>query len=121
MGPLVTETLAAADRLAEHGVTADVVVVTSPDLLFRALQARSGRSEGSGWVLEQALPADRAFPMVTVLDGHPHTLAFLATVRGVRATHLGVSGFGQSGGLEEVYRLHGLDADAQVSAALDAL
>ena len=121
MGPMVTETLSAADRLAEHGVDADVVVVTSPDLLFKALQARSGRSEGSGWVLEQALPADRAFPMVTVLDGHPHTLAFLATVRGVRATHLGVSGFGQSGGLEEVYRLHGLDADAQVSAALDVL
>jgi pyruvate dehydrogenase E1 component len=121
MGPLVTETLSAADRLAEQGVEADVVVVTSPDLLFRALQSRSGRSDGSGWVLEQTLPADRAFPMVTALDGHPHALAFLATVRGVRATHLGVSGFGQSGGLEEVYRLHGLDTDAQVQAALDVL
>jgi pyruvate dehydrogenase E1 component len=42
-------------------------------------------------------------------------------VRGVRATHLGVTGFGQSGGLEEVYRLHGLDTDAQVRAALDVL
>jgi pyruvate dehydrogenase E1 component len=57
--------------------------------------------------------------MVTVLDGHPHTLAFLAGIRGVRATHLGVTHFGQSGDLEAVYRLHGLDTDTVVGAALD--
>ena len=57
--------------------------------------------------------------MVTVLDGHPHTLAFLAAVRSVRASHLGVTSFGQSGGLDEVYRYHGIDADGIISAALD--
>lgn len=120
-GPVLTETLLAADRLEAQGVGADVVVVTSPDLLFRAVQARAGRDTGPTWVLDQVLPADRAHPMLTVLDGHPHALAFLATVRGVRAVHLGVTGFGQSGGLDEVYRLHGLDADSQVAAALDLL
>lgn len=120
-GPVLTETLLAAERLEAQGVGADVVVVTSPDLLFRAVQARAGRDSGPTWVLDQVLPADRAHPMLTVLDGHPHALAFLATVRGVRAVHLGVTGFGQSGGLDEVYRLHGLDADSQVAAALDLL
>jgi pyruvate dehydrogenase E1 component len=57
--------------------------------------------------------------MVTIVDGHPHTLAFLATVNGVAATHLGVSRFGQSGDLPDVYHYHGLDADAIVGAALD--
>ena len=120
-GPVLTETLLAAERLEAQGVGADVVVVTSPDLLFRAVQARAGRDTGPTWVLDQVLPVDRAHPMLTVLDGHPHALAFLATVRGVRAVHLGVTGFGQSGGLDEVYRLHGLDADSQVAAALDLL
>jgi pyruvate dehydrogenase E1 component len=57
--------------------------------------------------------------MVTVLDGHPHTLAFLAGLRGVPATHLGVTRFGQSGDLDSVYRYHGLDVDSLVGAALD--
>jgi pyruvate dehydrogenase E1 component len=57
--------------------------------------------------------------MVTVLDGHPHTLAFLTGVNGVRGAHLGVSEFGQSGDLGDVYRHHGLDAETVVGAALD--
>ena len=54
-----------------------------------------------------------------MLDGHPHTLAFLATINGVRSATLGVTRFGQSGALEEVYRYHGIDADSIVAAALD--
>ena len=57
--------------------------------------------------------------MVTVLDGHPHTLAFVAGLNGVPAAHLGVTRFGQSGDLASVYRYHGLDGDTIVGAALD--
>jgi pyruvate dehydrogenase E1 component len=119
MGALVTETLAAADRLEAMGIGADVVCVTSPGLLFRALQARRGLDGAGSWVLETVFPADRAVPMVTVLDGHPHTLAFLTGVNVVRGTHLGVTAFGQSGDLDSVYRYHGLDTDTIVGAALD--
>jgi pyruvate dehydrogenase E1 component len=121
MGAVVPEVLAAADRLAALGRPADVVVVTSADLLFRALQARRGLDDAPTWVLDAILPAERARPMVTVLDGHPHTLAFLAGVRGVPAVHLGVTAFGQSGDLDSVHRLHGLDTDSVVRAALDLL
>jgi pyruvate dehydrogenase E1 component len=119
MGALVPEALAAAERLEALGLGADVVCVTSPGLLFRALQGRRGLDEAPGWVLDSVFPAERAAPMVTLLDGHPHTLAFLAGVRGVPATHLGVTAFGQSGDLESVYRHHGLDVDSIVGAALD--
>jgi pyruvate dehydrogenase E1 component len=59
--------------------------------------------------------------MVTVLDGHPHTLAFLATIRGIPSVNLGVTEFGQTGTLQELYRLHGIGPDAQIAAALDLL
>ncbi|WP_344868243.1 transketolase-like TK C-terminal-containing protein [Amycolatopsis ultiminotia] len=119
MGATVTEALAAADRLDALGKHADVVCVTSPGLLFRAVQARAGRDTTETWILESALPAERSAPMVTVLDGHPHTLAFAATVHRVRAAHLGVTQFGQSGDLESVYRHHGIDTDSIIRAALD--
>ena len=119
MGAMVSEALMAADRLEQVGVVADVVCVTSPDLLFRALRSRQGHQDGSSWILEQLFPARRATPLVTLLDGHPHTLAFLAAVHGVPSALLGVSGFGQSGSLAEVYRYHGIDSDAVVRAALD--
>ena len=83
------------------------------------MRARRGYGRADTWILDLLLPADRARPMVTVLDGHPHTLTFLAGVNDVSATHLGVTGFGQSGDLGDVYRYHGLDADSIVGAALD--
>ncbi|MQA96884.1 MAG: pyruvate dehydrogenase [Streptosporangiales bacterium] len=120
MGAMLTEALAAADRLAELGTEADVICVTSPGQLFRALRARQGRDEAETWILDQVFPASRALPMVTVLDGHPHTLAFLPQINRVPGIALGVTGFGQSGALEDVYRYHGIDTDAIVTAALDA-
>jgi pyruvate dehydrogenase complex dehydrogenase (E1) component len=126
MGAVTPEALAAAARLDELGVPADVVCVTSPGLLFRALRARQGSAPGdsahggASWILPAAFPAERAAPMVTVLDGHPHTLAFLATINQVPSVTLGVTAFGQSGSLDDVYRSHGIDTDSIVRAALDA-
>ena len=87
----------------------------------QAWQARQGRTSADSWILDQLFPTDRATPMVTVLDGHPHTLAFLAGINRVRSTHLGVSRFGQVGSLDDVYRYHGIDTDSIVTAALDIL
>jgi pyruvate dehydrogenase E1 component len=120
MGAVVPEALAAAERLSELGTPADVVCVTSPGLLFQALRARQGlQDEGETWILDQAFPAARAAPLVTVLDGHPHTLAFLATVNRVPHAGLGVARFGQSGSIEDLYRYNGIDTDAIIRAALD--
>ncbi|CDQ45559.1 transketolase-like TK C-terminal-containing protein [Mycolicibacterium neoaurum] len=119
VGAVITETLAAADRLAELGLDADVVCVTSAGLLFEAVQARRGLADGPSWILDQVFPPDRAVPMVTALDGHPHTLAFLAGINRVPAAALGVTRFGQVGSLDDVYRYHGIDTDSIVRAALD--
>jgi pyruvate dehydrogenase E1 component len=123
MGAVTPEALQAADRLESLGTPVDVVCVTSPGLLFDAVQTRAGRPGRSPHadtcVLDAAFPARRSAPLLTVLDGHPHTLAFLAGINQVRAIHLGVTRFGQSGDLDAVYRHHGLDTDSIVAAALD--
>jgi pyruvate dehydrogenase E1 component len=119
MGALVPSALAAADRLSASDVPADVINVTSPGLLFKALRARQGQEEGEAWILDQVFPHGRATPMVTVLDGHPHTLAFLATINRVPHAALGVTRFGQSGSIDDLYHLHGIDTDSIIRAALD--
>ncbi|MBN9612641.1 MAG: pyruvate dehydrogenase, partial [Actinobacteria bacterium] len=95
-GAIMTEVCAAADRLAGLGVRAGVVCVTSPGLLFRALRERglAAMSPRSG-ILDRLFPREHPTPLVTVMDAHPHTLAFLAGVRGDRTATLGVSRFGQ--------------------------
>ena len=84
--------------------------------VFKALADPTRRA-----ILDELFPPERAAPLVTVLDGHPHTLAFLAGVRSVPATHLGVADFGQSGDVDDLYRHFGLDADTIAGAAADLL
>jgi pyruvate dehydrogenase E1 component len=121
MGAMVPDALEAAARLAAFGVPVDVICVTSPGLLYEALQASHGQGEAPSWILEQVFPKERAVPMITVLDGHPHTLAFLAGINQVKSRNLGVSRFGQAGDIEDVYRFHGIDIDSIVRATLDVM
>lgn len=121
MGAVMPEVLAAADALDEHGVTSDVVCMTSADLVFRAVQARRGLMDGPADVLGALFPADRAAPVVAVLDGHPHTLSFLGSINTVPITCLGVNDFGQCGEIDDLYRHFGIDTSTIIGAAWDLL
>jgi pyruvate dehydrogenase E1 component len=55
--------------------------------------------------------------LVTVLDGHPATLAWLGSVMGHRTRSLGVEHFGQTGSIADLYRHYGIDAQAIIAAA----
>jgi pyruvate dehydrogenase E1 component len=114
MGALVPEALEAAEELG-----AAVVCITSADRLFRAFQARAGLAEGDPWILDALF--DEPLPIVSLLDGHPHTLSFLAAIHGVPMTCLGVQRFGQSGDIGELYEHHQIDAESVIGAALDLL
>lgn len=120
-GVIMPDVLAAADELAADGVAVDVVCLTSADLIFRALQARSGLTDGPHDILDDVFPADRSAPIVTVHDGHPHTLAFLSGVHGQRIACLGVQDFGQSGDVDDLYRHFGIDTDTIVGASIDLI
>jgi len=121
MGAVMPEVLAAASVLADDGVACDVICLTSADLVFRALQARQGLTDGATDVLEMLFPANRAAPIVAVLDGHPHTLSFLGTINSSPMASLGVNDFGQVGEVEDLYSHFGIDAATVVGAAWDLL
>jgi pyruvate dehydrogenase E1 component len=121
VGAVIPEVVAAADELEHVGVECDVLCLTSPDLVFRALRARSGLAEGTDAILHQILPPERKAPMVTVLDGHPHTLAYLSGVNSTPIACLGVDDFGQVGDVDDLYRHFGIDTDTVVGSALDLL
>jgi len=119
VGAVMPDVIAAADVLDRSGYPTDIACLTSPDLVFRALQARQGLFDGDPAVLDELFPAERATPLATVIDGHPHTLSFLSAVRCRPIACLGVSDFGQSGDVDDLYRHFGVDVDTIVGAALD--
>jgi len=121
VGAVMPEVIAAADVLDRSGFATDIACPTSPDLIFRALQARQGLLDAADAVLDELFPAERATPLVSVIDGHPHTLSFLSAIRCQPIACLGVSDFGQSGDVDDLYRHFGIDVETIVGAALDLL
>jgi pyruvate dehydrogenase E1 component len=113
MGAVVPEAVAALARIGERTARAGLLVVTSPDRLHRDWLAEGRRSH----VARLLAPLARDAALVSVLDGHPLTLSWLGAVRGQRIAPLGVSGFGQSGDIPDLYRTYGIDADAIAAAA----
>jgi pyruvate dehydrogenase E1 component len=121
VGSVMPEVLAAADELGRSGVATDVVCLTSPDLVFRAMRARRGFGDAPDGVLADLFPPERAAPVVTVVDGHPHTLAFLTGITGTPVTTLGVDDFGQAGDVGDLYRHFGIDVAGIAGAGWDLL
>ena len=62
-------------------------------------------------------PEEEGVPVISVLDGHSHALAFLGAALGVPQMALGVDDFGQSGTRADLYRYYGIDAPAIARAA----
>ncbi|MEU5914019.1 pyruvate dehydrogenase [Micromonospora sp. NPDC047527] len=124
-GAVLPEVLAAAAELAEEGVAAHVVDVTSLDRLYRAWQRtlRQGVRTATVPSVPGALRSafvDRV-PVVTVHDAASHAMAWLGSALGAPAVPLGVDEFGQSGSVADLYELHDLLPGSIVNAALAAL
>ncbi|WP_250280216.1 pyruvate dehydrogenase [Frankia sp. Cppng1_Ct_nod] len=110
VGAVMADVLAAADELAAGlGRGVGVICLTSPGLVFQALQARRGLRAGTVAILDEIFPADRRSPLVTVTAGDPRTLGFLA---GVHGDPISTLGFGMA---------LPVDATTIVGAALDLL
>ena len=124
-GAVMTEVLEAAAELADEGVRAHVVDVTSLDRLYAGWRGalrdsvRSATGPARSSLLQELFP-ERA-PVVTVHDAASHAMAWLGSALGVPCVPLGVDAFGQSGTVRDLYELHDLTAGAVVNAALAAL
>ena len=127
-GAMVPETLAAAETLAdEEGVEATVLCLSSPSRLYRGWQAaatapiRGASGRGLSHLERLVRPDERGLPVVTVIDGASHALAFVGSALSTRCVPLGVDRFGQTGSQSELYAEYGISAAGIVTAALVAL
>jgi pyruvate dehydrogenase E1 component len=121
-GAVVPEAIQAVGLMAEDRRDVGLLAVTSADRLNAGWTAAQ-RARERGLVHARShiekLLADvpSHCGIVSVLDGHPATLAWLGAVHGHRVRPLGVEHFGQTGSIPELYRHYGIDANAIVAAA----
>ncbi len=121
-GAVAPEAIEAVGLLAEDRRDVGLLAVTSADRLNAGWTAAQ-RAREAGLIHARAhverllaeVPSHCG--LVTVIDGHPATLAWLGSVSGNRTRSLGVEHFGQSGTIADLYRHYGIDAQGILRAA----
>ncbi|MGH6715694.1 MAG: transketolase [Bradyrhizobium sp.] len=122
-GAVAPEAIEATGFIGESRRDVGLLAVTSADRLHAGwIAARQLRRDRRGVQhlshIEKLLaPLPRDCGIVTVIDGHPAALGWLGSVRGHRVEALGVTHFGQTGSIDQLYRHYGIDANAIIDAA----
>jgi pyruvate dehydrogenase E1 component len=121
-GVVAPEAIEAVGLMAEDRRDVGLLAITSADRLNAGWTAAQ-RARERGLVHARShierLLADVPphCGLVTVIDGHPATLAWLGSVMGHRTRSLGVEHFGQTGTIQDLYRHFGIDAQGIIAAA----
>ena len=121
-GAVAPEAIQSVGLMAEDRRDVGLLAITSADRLNAGWTAAQ-RARERGLVharshIERLLAEVPSHcGIVTVLDGHPATLAWLGAVHGHCTRPLGVEHFGQTGSIPDLYRHYGIDANAIVAAA----
>jgi len=121
-GCVAPEAIEAAGLIGEDRRDVGVLAVTSADRLnagwHAAQRARKRGDRGARSHVERLLAElPQHCTLITVIDGHPATLAWLGGVVGHHTVALGVEHFGQTGSIADLYRHFGIDAQSIVAAA----
>ena len=121
-GAVAPEAIHAVGLMAEDRRDIGLLAVTSPDRLgagWRAAQAarEQGLVHARSHIERLLAEVPVHGGLVTVIDGHPATLAWLGSVAGHRVRSLGVEHFGQTGSIADLYRHYGIDTNAIIAAA----
>lgn len=132
MGSMVTEGIKASEALLARGIYANVIVVTSSDLLtgipahendYEYL--KNGLGINSNLYLNKAeeissgdliTVAGRRIPVVSVADGEAGLLDNIGSIIGVRQEALAVRKHSKCGRPSEIYAYHSIDAESVVEA-----
>ena len=116
MGALGTEACKASMELLKHGIYANVIMVTSPDLLLGALAHQNQYS-----YLKNELSFDHKAPIVSVHDGEAGLLDNIGSITGLFQETLAVRKHSLCGSVQDVYSYHSLNADSIVQSATKVL
>lgn len=132
MGSPTTEAIKASEALLSRGIYANVIVVTSPDLLcgiqghtndYEYLKTHLGVNNQLHVHPTEAMNghefvtvAGRRVPVVSVHDGEAGLLDNLGSIIGVRQESLAVRKHSKCGRPNEIYNYHGIDWESVVEA-----
>ena len=121
-GCVAPEAIAAAGLISEDRRDVGLLAVTSADRLNAGWHAaqrarRRGDQDAMSHIERCLAPLPRHATLITVIDGHPATLAWMGGVAGHRTVALGVEHFGQTGTIADLYRHFGIDTAAIVGSA----
>lgn len=132
MGSLTTEAIKASENLLTRGIYANVIVVTSPDLLCGILghendyhYLRHGLNINADLYLRRTGEVDsgdlitvsgKRIPVVSVHDGEAGLLDNLGSILGVRHESCAVRKHSKCGRPVEIYHFHQIDDEAIVEA-----
>jgi len=112
---IYTGVLAQEAAEARAGLTdTALLAITSSDRLYNDWQDKGDAAH----VFNLLGEIPKAAKLVTVLDGHPASLAWLGSVHGHRVRPLGVNTFGQTGSVQDLYKKYGIDTQAIIDACL---
>lgn len=122
-GAVADEAIAAAGLAGGARRDVGVLAVTSADRLNAGwTAAQRERARGNADAVSHAerllAPLPRHCTLVTAIDGHPATLAWLGAVAGHRVISHGVEHFGQTGTIGDLYRHFRIDRDALAASAI---
>lgn len=124
-GAVTPEAIEAHRNLAEEIPGVGLMVITSADRMNAEWSAaerarQQGHSTATSHIERLLAPLASDARLVSVIDGHPASLAWLGSVRGQRQHALGVEHFGQSGSLDDLYRHYRIDSSAILDACAAA-
>ncbi len=129
-GALAKEAIEAVGMMGEERRDIGLLAITSADRLnagwTAASRARECNRDRAGYqghrqivshieTLMADVPSNCS--LITVMDGHPATLAWLGSVYGHKTRSLGVEHFGQTGTIDDLYKHHGISANSIIRAA----
>lgn len=117
MGSPSTSAINASKELLTKGIYANLIVVTSPDLLL------GNPAHKNNFVhLKKGLGLENIkAPVVSVHDGEPGLLDNIGSILGVHHESLAVRKHSRCGRPKDVYQYHGLDADSISQSCLKVL
>jgi pyruvate dehydrogenase E1 component len=121
-GCVAPEAIEAVGLIGEDRKDAGLLAITSADRLNAGWHAaQRARKRGNSQARSHIERLLGAVPchclLITVIDGHPATLAWLGGVAGHRTVALGVEHFGQTGTIDDLYHHFGIDTQSIVEAA----
>lgn len=131
MGSPTTEAITASNALLLKGIYANVIVVTSPDLLLgnlatlnhyhHLLKTLDVGSAPQRFAEDGSLVHGAVIPIVSVHDGEPGLLDNIGSIVGVKQVALAVRKHSKCGRPVDIYQFQGIDSDSVIEAVFKVL